>query len=99
MKLKVKIDEKLKEKKNYYMITKQDILFSVGAMAAIGTLSRDNRGIVDTGEGGDMSVCRTLRWFLRMDIEQKAAIELAARDNIIELFPIEKTEVKPVIRR
>ena len=89
--IKKKINEKLNEKKSYYVQIKKEGLFSVAVVTALSMLSKENRTInYVRGEYATL--------FLNMDMKQKAAIELALSDYLISMDVDEdKPELKAVV--
>lgn len=89
--IKKKINEKLNEKKSYYVQMKKEGLFSVAVVTALSMLSKENRTINYVhGEYATL--------FLNMDMKQKAAIELALSDYLIQMdIDEEKPELKAVV--
>ena len=89
--IKKKINEKLNEKKSYYVQMKKEGLFSVAVVTALSMLSKENRNINHVrGEYATL--------FLNMDMKQKAAIELALSDYLISMDVDEdKPELKAVV--
>lgn len=92
-----KIESKfsLTEKKWYRVKLKGDAYFSHVITEAIKTLSEENRRLTFGNYAG-------LIWHLNMDLEQKKAFELAARDYIIEIEPLdnkpeEKLKARPLV--
>ena len=86
--IKKKINEKLNEKKSYYVQMKKEGLFSVAVVTALSMLSKENRTInYVRGEYATL--------FLNMDMKQKAAIELALSDYLISM---DVDEDKPELR-
>lgn len=76
--------ETLNEKKWYIVRTKQDAIYSVAIMAAIGTLDRSNRAMIGTPKGDDL-LNKDIVWLFNMDLAQKTAFERVARDYIISI--------------
>ena len=89
--IKKKINEKLNEKKSYYVQMKKEGLFSVAVVTALSMLSKENRTINYVhGEYATL--------FLNMDMKQKAAIELALSDYLVAIDVDEyKPELKAVV--
>ena len=91
MKIIDKINEKLKEKKQYEYIIDKESLFNVGVITALGLLDQSNRELMAvTKEYAELT--------LFMDMEQKAAIDLALRDFIVKVIVVEEPkQVKAMV--
>ena len=86
--IKKRINDKLTEKKQYTVCINKEGLFSVAAVTALSMLHKDNRTI-------DWVDSKYAVLILNMDMKQKAAIELALSDYLVE---IESDEVKPELK-
>ena len=91
MKIIDKINERLKEKKQYEYIIDKEALFNVGVITALGLLDKSNRELMAvTDEYAELT--------LFMDMEQKAAIDLALRDFIEKVIVVEEPkQVKTMV--
>ena len=91
MKIIDKINERLKEKKQYEYIIDKEALFNVGVITALGLLDKSNRELMAvTDEYAELT--------LFMDMEQKAAIDLALRDFIEKVIVVEEPkQVKAMV--
>lgn len=69
---------KLTEKKWYRVSLQGEAYFSHVITEALKTLNKDNRRFIAGTE-------TELIWYLNMDLEQKKAFELAARDYILDI--------------
>ena len=91
MKIIDKINERLKEKKQYEYIIDKEALFNVGVITALGLLDKSNRELMAvTDDYAELT--------LFMDMEQKAAIDLALRDFIEKVIVVEEPkQVKTMV--
>ena len=90
-KIKDKVNNKLNEKKQYVFIINKEGLFSVAVVTALSMLSKENR----TLECADNDYAVLI---LNVDMKQKAAIELALSDYLIQMdIDEEKPELKAVV--
>lgn len=89
-----KIEDKFKltEKKWYRVSLQGEAYFSHVITEAIKTLSKENRNLVAGLES-------ELIWYLNMDLEQKKAFELAARDYLIDIGPLYEEQETPKTRQ
>lgn len=89
-----KIEDKFKltEKKWYRVELQGEAYFSHVITEAIKTLSKENRNLVAGMES-------ELIWYLNMDLEQKKAFELAARDYLIDIGPLYEEQETPKTRQ
>lgn len=85
------IKEKLDKKKRYFVTMNQDVLYSIGIMAFIGTLSIENRELVALGRRAEDKFKRRMIMFrLDMNAKQRIAFEEVAKDYIYEIIDHEK---------
>ena len=85
------IKEKLDKKKRYFVTMNQDVLYSIGVMAFIGTLSIENRELVALGRRAeDKFKRRMIMYRLDMNAKQRIAFEEVAKDYIYEIVDHEK---------
>ena len=90
-KIKDKVNNKLNEKKQYVFIIDKEGLFSVAVVTALSMLSKENR----TLECADNDYAVLI---LNVDMKQKAAIELALSDYLIQIdIDEEKPELKSAV--
>ena len=90
-----KVDDKIKEKRWYELCLRNDAIFNVGIVTAMGFILKDNRKVLGAGR-------KYIRIELFMDIEQKQFIELACRDylkSIKRIEPLNKPEKSEEVRQ
>lgn len=81
------------EKKEYLVVMKEDALYSVGIMALIGTLSRENRLLYS------VEMCNHeayIVWSLNLNKKQKIALEETAKDYITH-FSLREENIRQVV--
>lgn len=89
--IKKKINEKLNEKKRYYVCINKKGLWSVAVVTALSMLDDKNKDL--NCIHGEYAVL-----YLTMDMKQKAAIEVALSDYLIQMDVDEdKPELKAVV--
>lgn len=92
MGIRKRLNNKLTEKKQYVYILRNEVIFNVGIITALGILGEGNREVLRAGD-------TYITMKLTMDIEQKTGIDLAVRDyvrNIMEYEKYEELEKDPV---
>ena len=87
MNIKEKINDRLNEKKWYYVELETDAIYSVAIATILGTLKPENRRLWD----GNPS---TVIFKLNLNAKQKATFETAANDYLISI----KTEEEAVTK-
>ena len=73
MKIVNKLNDQLKKKRRYGLCLRNEAIFNVGVITALGLIGKENRKILDAND-------TYIKIELIMDVEQKAAIDLATRD-------------------
>ena len=85
MNLRKRLNNKLTEKKQYIYVLRNEVIFNIGIMTAIGILGEENREVLRAGD-------TYITMKLTMDIEQKTGIDLAVRDYLRKVIEYEKYE-------
>ena len=85
MNLRKRLNNKLPEKKQYIYVLRNEVIFNIGIMTAIGILGEENREVLRAGD-------TYITMKLTMDIEQKTGIDLAVRDYLRKVIEYEKYE-------
>lgn len=90
------LNEKANEKKSYIVIMYEDAIYSVGIMALIGTLSRENRRLWSVIKYKDEHY---VQWKLTMNTKQKIAFEETAKDYLVSIVLEDEEPEKKVRER
>lgn len=85
MGIRKRLNNKLTEKKQYVYIFRNEVIFNVGIITALGILGEGNREVLRAGD-------TYITMKLTMDIEQKTGIDLAVRDYVRNIMEYEKYE-------
>lgn len=92
MRIKEKLNERLTEQKQYTVYILKKGLFSVAVVTALSMLREDNKTI-------DYVDDKYAVLILNMDMKQKAAIEIALSDYLVEMVTDEPKKKAITIRR